>query len=49
VHDELLFEVPEAEVAETSELVRGCMEGAVLLSLPLQVDLGVGRNWLEAH
>ncbi|MFZ4408633.1 MAG: DNA polymerase I, partial [Paracraurococcus sp.] len=49
VHDELVFEVPEAEVAETSALVRGVMEGVVTLRVPLAVEVGTGRSWAEAH
>ena len=49
VHDELLLEVPERELAETRELVRDCMENAVKLDVPLKVDFGHGKNWLEAH
>ena len=49
VHDELLLEVPEAELEPTRELVRECMEGAASLSVPLRVDFGHGANWLEAH
>jgi DNA polymerase-1 len=49
VHDELLFELPESEVEATTALVRECMEQAVALDVPLEVDIGVGRNWLEAH
>jgi DNA polymerase-1 len=49
VHDELVFEVPEAEVATMRELVRDGMEGAVKLSVPLAVEIGVGKNWREAH
>lgn len=53
VHDELLFEVPEAEVEETTALVRKVMEGAadpvVRLSVPLVADAGVGDSWSEAH
>ena len=49
VHDELVFEVPEEEVGVMRELVRSGMEGAVELSVPLAVDIGVGRNWREAH
>jgi len=49
VHDELLLEVPERELAETTELVRDCMENAMTLAVPLKVDFGHGANWLEAH
>jgi len=53
VHDELLFEVPEAEVVATAELVGKVMEGApspaVRLSVPLVAEAGWGRNWAEAH
>ncbi len=47
VHDELVLEVPLAEIDEVTELVRGIMEGAYPLDPPLKVDVGVGRNWLE--
>jgi DNA polymerase I len=49
VHDELLFEVPAKELARVKKLVREIMEGVMPLRVPLQVDLGVGRNWAEAH
>ena len=53
VHDELLFEVPEAEVDETIAVVSKVMERAagpsLELSVPLVVDAGVGMNWAEAH
>jgi len=49
VHDELLLEVPESELTETTDLVRECMMNAVPLRVPLQVDFGHGANWLEAH
>ena len=49
VHDELVLEVPEAELEDTERLVRECMEGAVELTVPLEVDFGWGSNWLEAH
>ena len=47
VHDELVFEVPGPEVDAVSALVRAEMEGAATLSVPLVVDLGTGKNWLE--
>jgi DNA polymerase-1 len=53
VHDELLFEVPEEEVEETTALVRDVMEGAAAPAVNLSVDLvaeaGVGDSWAEAH
>ncbi|RMH49095.1 MAG: hypothetical protein D6688_00965, partial [Alphaproteobacteria bacterium] len=53
VHDELVFEVAEADVDETVRRVRKVMEHApepaVKLDVPLVVDAGVGRNWAEAH
>lgn len=48
VHDELVLESPVGEVGEVVELVRREMEGAVSLSVPLVVDIGVGDNWLDA-
>jgi len=49
VHDELVFEVPEAELDETTQLVKKVMEGAAHLDVPLVVDAGHGANWGEAH
>ena len=49
VHDELIFEVPEAEVAQTRHVVVSVMENAASLRVPLVVDAGVGDNWAEAH
>jgi DNA polymerase-1 len=53
VHDELLFEVPEKQLDETSAVVRQVMEGAaspaVQLSVPLVADAGTGATWAEAH
>ncbi|MGB8841794.1 MAG: DNA polymerase I [Aliidongia sp.] len=53
VHDELVFEVPEAEVAQVAPVIRAVMEGAatpmVSLSVPLVVETGWAGNWQEAH
>ncbi|MCK4502894.1 MAG: DNA polymerase I, partial [Desulfuromonadales bacterium] len=49
VHDELVFEVPPDELEKVRELVRIEMETAVTIDLPLQVDIGIGQNWAEAH
>ena len=48
VHDELLFEVPDTHVDETTALVREEMQSAADLKVPLTVDVGVGANWKEA-
>ena len=47
VHDELIFEVPETEVEEMSQLVPKIMSTALELSVPLKVDVKVGTNWGE--
>ncbi|MBI2861748.1 MAG: DNA polymerase I, partial [Chloroflexi bacterium] len=47
VHDELLFEVPKDEVEALEALVRDIMESVYPLSVPLNVDIKVGRNWGE--
>jgi DNA polymerase-1 len=49
VHDELLFEVPEAEAAETARIVQRVMEGAASLGVPLVAEAGIGDSWAEAH
>lgn len=49
VHDELIFDVPKAELEPVQKLIKETMESAVKLSIPLIVDIGVGENWLEAH
>ncbi|MDG2143282.1 MAG: DNA polymerase I [Planctomycetota bacterium] len=49
VHDELVFELPASQLEETVKLVTGTMENAVELDVPLKVDCGHGKNWLEAH
>jgi len=48
VHDELLVEVPEKEVATVSEILKHEMETAVSLDVPLVADVGVGDNWMDA-
>jgi len=47
VHDELLFDVPEAEVDEVSSLVQSEMEHVIELKVPLVADVGVGSNWRD--
>ncbi|HWC51051.1 MAG TPA: DNA polymerase, partial [Nitrospira sp.] len=52
VHDELIFEVPEKELDAAKRLIQGEMEAVgkhLELSVPLKVDVGVGKNWRAAH
>ncbi len=48
IHDELVFEAPEAETGAVSELARREMAGAWELDPPLAVDVGIGETWVEA-
>jgi len=49
VHDELVFEIPEAEKKMMVDLVNKEMEGVMELKIPLIVDTWIGKNWGEAH
>jgi DNA polymerase-1 len=49
VHDELLFEAPEDEVAALTALAKRVMQDAAVLSVPLVVETGTGRTWADAH
>ena len=49
VHDELVFEVAEDIVEQACETIKSSMVGAAHLSVPLEVDVGIGDNWDEAH
>jgi DNA polymerase-1 len=49
VHDELVFEGPKGELKELQELVEKKMKNALKLSVPIEVELGSGPNWLDAH
>jgi DNA polymerase-1 len=49
VHDELVFEVADSEIDVMKKLVKEEMEGVLMLSVPIRVDMGVGKNWDEAH
>ena len=48
VHDELVLEVPRAEVEATSQLVRETMEQVARLDVPLPIEIGIGDNWMDA-
>lgn len=47
IHDELLFEAPDAEAAKTVSLAKEDMEGVLELKVPIKVDIKKGKNWLE--
>jgi len=49
VHDELIFDAHKDELEELKALVKDKMENAFQLDVPLDVDMGTGQNWLEAH
>jgi DNA polymerase-1 len=49
VHDELVLEVPEAELAVVKAKLTELMQGVAELSVPLLVEVGVGNNWESAH
>lgn len=49
VHDELLFECPEEDVNESCDEIKSIMESVHKLNVPLKVNVGVGKNWFDAH
>ncbi|MBA5602855.1 DNA polymerase I [Pectobacterium aroidearum] len=49
VHDELVFEIHDSVIEESISKIKALMEGCMELNVPLQVDIGTGMNWDEAH
>jgi DNA polymerase-1 len=49
VHDELVFEIPLAEADRSAQCITSGMQDALPLRVPVKVDVGTGKNWLEAH
>ncbi|MFZ4862745.1 DNA polymerase I [Sphingobacterium sp. Mn56C] len=49
VHDELVFDVPKAEVDAFKAIIMDRMKNAIAMRVPLEVEIGEGKNWLEAH
>lgn len=49
VHDELVFDAHKEEMEEMKTMIRTEMENAYKLQVPLDVEIGIGQNWLEAH
>ena len=49
VHDELVFDVHNSELEKIQPMIKHEMENAFKLEVPLEVEIGIGKNWLEAH
>jgi DNA polymerase-1 len=49
VHDELVFDVYKEELDELEPLVKHYMSTALPLKVPVEIGMGTGKNWLEAH
>ena len=49
VHDELVFDVPDDELELVKPIIKLKMEGAIELKVPVDVEIGTGKNWLDAH
>lgn len=49
VHDELVFDVHNSEMEKIQPMIKHEMENAIQLAVPLEVELGFGKDWLEAH
>ena len=49
VHDELVFDVHNSELEKIKPMIKYEMENAFKMDVPLEVEIGVGKNWLEAH
>ncbi len=49
VHDELVFDMHRSEQEEVMPLIEKCMKEALPMKVPVEVEMGVGANWLEAH
>ena len=49
VHDELVFDAHKEELVSLKSIIKEKMEKIIQISVPLEVDIGTGINWLEAH
>jgi DNA polymerase-1 len=49
VHDELVFDVHNSELEKIQPMIKYEMENAFIMDVPLDVEIGIGKNWLEAH
>ena len=49
VHDELVFDVHNSELEKIQPMIKYEMENAFIMTVPLDVEMGVGKDWLEEH
>ena len=49
VHDELVFDAHKTELDIIKPIIENCMKNAITMNVPIEVDMGTGNNWLEAH
>ena len=49
VHDEIVFDMLKSEQEVVMPIIAGCMKTAIPMRVPVDVEMGVGDNWLEAH
>jgi DNA polymerase-1 len=49
VHDEIVFDMHKEEQTTVMPLIEACMKTALPMKVPIVVEMGVGKNWLEAH
>ena len=49
VHDELVFDVVKSEKDEMEKNIKKIMENVIKIDVPLTVEIGIGKTWLEAH
>ena len=49
VHDEIVFDMHRDEQESVTPVIEECMKTALPMEVPIVVEMGVGRNWLEAH
>ncbi|MBA7696523.1 DNA polymerase I, thermostable [subsurface metagenome] len=49
IHDELVFEIKKERIDEAKEIIRDSMEKIIDLAVPIEVSIGIGKNWDEAH
>ena len=49
VHDELVFDVPNQEIDVFKKIIENRMKNAIDLQVPIEIEIGQGKNWLEAH